>query len=106
MSLETRQRERPFWLERGFADNLRMSGALPNSEGSGSAFLTPTEAPSVMVPEELLPHPTGTPKALGPKVGSSSGSPPKASIVCLHHRRKQPLDKLRQRRLQVTAGDS
>ena len=81
MSFEARRRERPFWLEGGFADNLRMSGALPNSEGSGSVFLTPTEAPSVMVPEELPPHPTGTPKALGPKVGSSSGSPPKASSV-------------------------
>ena len=81
MSFEARRRERPFWLEGGFADNLRMSGALPNSEGSGSSFLTPTEAPSVMVTEELPPHPTGTPKALGPKVCSSSSSPPKASSV-------------------------
>ena len=40
MSFETRRRERPFWLEGGFADTLRMSGAFPNSECSGSAVLT------------------------------------------------------------------
>ena len=98
-NFETMRRQPPFRLEGGFADHFRMSGASPNSEGSGSAFSTPTEASNVMVPEELPPNPTGTPNAIGPKVGSSSGPPPKPNSVP-PSLRKQRLDKLRQRRLQ------